>query len=255
MRTNRLALFAAVAALALLGAACAGDDATPTVATSRTTQPAGPSVSITSPKDGAHIAGNVVSLALQAKDIAIVKADGDTSGTTGHFHVFVDKVPVAAGAAIDKAPGIIHSIDDPLLVPGLSVGKHTLTVVLGNGNHQRIGNSSDSVTVTVDGPSLDATAPAAIKSGQPLSIDVAVVGVTLVKADGDTSGKTGHLHAFVDVPPVAPGAAIPTDNAAIIHSVIQGLAPGEHTIWVVLGDGTHTAFKDSVRDKVTVVVG
>ena len=32
------------------------------------------------------------------------------------------------------------------------------------------------------------------------------------------------------------------------------LAAGEHTIWIVVGDGTHTAFKTPVRDKVVVTV-
>ncbi len=134
-----------------------------------------------------------------------------------------------------------------------------MTVVYGDGAHTRIGAATAKVSVIVDGPTLDATAPATLANGQPLSIDVAVAGVTLVKADGDTSGATGHLHAFVDTPPVAPGQPIPVGNPAIIHSatspiVVNGLAPGEHTIWVVLGDGVHNAFAASVRDKVVVTV-
>jgi hypothetical protein len=256
MRTKRHAVLALLAALALTGTACGGNDA-PKSATATTAS--GPALSITSPANAAHIMGNVVTLAVKVSGISIVKADGDTSGKTGHLHVFVDKTPVAPGAGIEKGPGIIHSADNPVVVPGLSVGDHTLTVVLGDGNHIRLGNASAKVSVHVDGPSLDATAPATLAAGQPLSIDVVVAGVTLIKADGDTSGKTGHLHAFVDVAPVAPGEAIPTGNPAIIHSatspiVVTGLAAGEHTIWVVLGDGAHTAFKDSVRDKVVVTV-
>jgi hypothetical protein len=256
VRTKRF-LILTVAALALVASGCAGDSETTT--TTGTTAAAGPSLSITSPKAGAHIEGNTVSLAIKASGVTIQKADGDTSGKTGHFHVFIDTDPVAPGEAIGKTPQIVHSADNPIVVPGLTVGEHTFTVVYGDGAHNRIGDVSDKVTVHVDGPELDATAPATLKAGEPLSIAVEVSGVTLVKADGDPSGKTGHLHAFVDVPPVAPGEPIPTGNPAIIHSatspiVVTGLAPGDHTIWIVLGDGNHVAFTKPVRDKVVVTV-
>lgn len=244
-----------VAALALLTAAC-GDSKDDEAATSTTV--GGPSVQIASPASGTSVTGNVVALDLTASGIQIVKANGDTTGATGHFHVFVDKAPVAAGATIDKAPGIIHSTEDPLRVTGLKAGKHTLTVILGDGAHRRIGTTEDSIEVTVDGPTADATAPATIKPGETLSIDVAVEGLTLVKADGDTSGKTGHLHAFIDKEPVA-GAAIPVGDPTIIHSAtspiaVPGLTPGEHTIWVVVGNGNHVAFTPLVADRITVTV-
>ena len=256
MRKPRAAL---LAVLALMSSACAGDDGVLKAGSTSTTVAAGPSLSIEAPADGAHIAGNVVTLELKVAGVEIVAADGDTSGETGHLHVFIDKEPVAVGAVIPKEAGVIHSVDNPLVVPGLSIGDHTLSVVVGDGTHTRIDVEVAKVAVHVDGPSLDATAPATLAAGNDLAIDVAVAGVTLVKADGDASGSTGHLHAFVDTAPVAPGELIPTGNPLIIHSatapiVVKGLAPGEHTIWIVLGDGTHTAFKASVRDKVTVTV-
>lgn len=218
----------------------------------------GTSVEIASPSNGTTVKGNVVTLDLEATGIQIVKADGNTSGDTGHFHVFIDKVPVAAGATIDVAPGIVHSTDDPLKVTGLNAGKHTLTVVLGNGVHQRIGTAEDSVEVTVEGPTVDATAPATATAGQPISVEAVVEGVQLVKADGDTSGKTGHLHAFIDKEPVA-GQAIPLDDPLIIHSAtspisLPALNGGAHTIWIVVGNGNHVAFDPLVADKLTVTV-
>jgi hypothetical protein len=253
MRT-RIVHFVLLASLPLLVGACAGDSAPE----AQTTTTSVSSLRITSPKDNAHIMGNVVSLQVQTA-FPIVKADGDTSGNSGHFHVFIDRAPVKVGEAIPKEKGIVHSADNPIVVPGLTVGEHTLTVVLGDGTHTRITNSKATVHVHVDGPTVVATAPPTIAQGKPLSIGVVVEGVTLVKADGDTTGKTGHLHAFVDVAPVAPGEVIPSGNPQIIHSatspiVVSGLAPGEHVIWIVLGDGTHTAFKDSARDKVVVTV-
>jgi hypothetical protein len=253
---RRHSILALAAALALVTAACGGDDADKA---STATTAGGPTLSITSPASGAHVGGNTVSLALDTTGIDIVKADGDTSGTTGHFHVFIDTDPVKAGEAIAKTPQIVHSADNPVVIPGLTVGDHTLRVVYGNGAHMRIGNATDSVKVHVDGPELDATAPATLTAGQDLSIDVVVKGVTLVRADGVTDQTTGHLHAFVDKPPVAPNAVIPSGDPQIIHSatspiVVTGLAAGEHTIWIVLGDGAHVAFKNPVRDKIVVTV-
>ncbi len=266
MRSRRHIPFVLLSLLALVASACGGDDAdTPSDtasasdATTTTAKKVGPGVSITSPRDGTVIKGNVVTLNLAVGGIKVVKADGDVSGATGHFHVFVDKEPPAVGALIDKGPGIIHSADNPVLVPGLSKGDHTLTIVLGDGTHKRIDAKAVAVKIKIAGPSLKATAPTTLAAGAPLSIDVTVDGVRLTTADGDTSGATGHLHAFVDKPPVLPGELIPTGDPAIIHSAtspisVTGLAAGEHTIWIVLGDGAHAAFTDSVRDKVTVLV-
>ncbi len=244
-----------IGVLALVAAGCGDDDdgeatATTTVGEAR--------ISIVSPANGASIKGNVVPLDLTATGIQIVKADGDESGRTGHYHVFIDKEPVAAGQTIEKAPGIVHDAADPVRVMGLKNGKHTLTVVLGDGIHKRIGTAQAKVEVTVEGPSVDATAPATIAPGQPLSIDVAVEGVELVKADGDTSGKTGHLHAIVDKE-VTPGQTIPLNDPAITHSatapiVLNGLTPGEHTIWIVVGNGNHVPLDPPVMDKLTVTV-
>jgi hypothetical protein len=85
-----------------------------------------------------------------------------------------------------------------------------------------------------------------------------VKGVQLVKADGDTSGRTGHLHAFVDKD-VTAGQPIPVGDAAIVHSatspvMVTGLTPGAHTIRIVLGNGNHVPFDPPVVDTVTVTV-
>jgi hypothetical protein len=238
--------------VAVVAAGCGDDDDGDDAAQSA------PTVEIVSPTTATSVKGNVVTLDFEATGIEIVKADGDTSGETGHFHVFIDKEPVAAGATIDVAAGIVHSTDDPLKITGLTTGEHKLTVVLGNGVHQRIGTASDSVDVTVEGPSVDATAPPTATAGQPVSVDVAVQGVQLVKADGDTSGRTGHLHAFIDKEPTA-GQAIALNDPMILHSAtspisVTGLAAGVHTIWIVLGNGNHVAFDPLVADKLTVTV-
>ncbi len=238
----------AMAALALLALGPCG---------TKKTEAAKPGVRITKPADNTTVKGNTVSLDLAPVGVSIVKADGDTTGKSGHFHIFIDRDPVPAGQVIPKEPGIVHSAADPTLLTGLSPGSHTISVVLGDGVHTRIGNSVSTIKVTVEGPSVDASAPAKVAAGQAVSLKVTVTGVTLVKTDGAAAGTTGHLHVLVDREPV-PGQPIPKE-AGIIHTIettisVPGLTAGDHTIWVVLGDGTHVPYDPAVLDKVTVTV-
>ncbi|MFN2505800.1 MAG: DUF4399 domain-containing protein [Acidimicrobiales bacterium] len=248
---------ALTATLVLMLGACGDSDDSATTASSTPTA-SGTSLAILAPVSGSTVKGNVVSLDLEAKGVTIAKADGDTSGRTGHYHVFIDRDPVAAGAPIPREAGIVHTTDDPVLLTGLAVGTHRITVVYGDGAHARMGPTQAEATVKVDGPSLDATAPATSPAGQPVVVDVKVEGLTMVKADGDTSGRTGHLHVFVDREPTPAGQAIPVEPG-IIHSAetrieVTSLAPGEHTLWVVAGDGTHSPLNPRVMDKLTVTV-
>ncbi len=110
---------------------------------------------------------------------------------------------------------------------------------------------------TVAGPHVDALAPASVPANQAFGLDVRVSGIELVKADGDRSGRTGHLHLFVDREPTPARQPIPAGDPAIIHSAtvpvaVPGLRPGQHTLFVVLGDGAHFPFEPSVTDKVTL---
>lgn len=215
-------------------------------------------VAITSPAPGASIAGNVVTLTLSASGIDLVKADGDTSGKTGHFHVFVDQDPPPLGAVIPKAPGIIHTAATNVVIRGLAIGQHRFAVVVGNGAHRRISEAVAETTVSVTGPSLGVSTSPTVASGAAAELVAKVDGVTLVPADGDTSGKTGHLHFFIDRPPTPAGQPIPKE-AGIIHTAethvsIPGLAPGPHTVIVVLGDGAHRPFDPPVQAEVSFVV-
>lgn len=249
---------AAIAAALLVLAACGDSDESTTTEATRPPQAAAASLSILGPPTGSAVKGNVVTLDIEGKGVGIVKADGDTSGRTGHYHVFIDREPVADGAPIPREAGIVHTTDDPVTLSGLAIGSHRIVVVYGNGAHVRMGSAQAETTVKVDGPALDATAPATSPSGQPVVVDVKVEGLTLVKADGDTSGSTGHLHVFVDREPTPAGQAIPVE-AGIIHSAasrieVPGLSPGEHTLSVVAGDGAHVPLNPKVMDKLTVTV-
>lgn len=245
MKLVRMAMIGAALATALVG--CGGDSQGEI------------DVAITRPAAGATVGGNVVDLDVSATGIEIVAADGNTSGRSGHYHVFIDADPVRAGEPIPTGPGIVHSADDPIRIAGLTRGRHTLTVVLGDGTHRRIGDASASVEVDIAGPSLTATAPATVPEGRPVEIQLATDGLTIVPADGDTSGRTGHFHVFVDKDPVQAGEAVPTGDPQIIHSAsstvsVPDLAAGEHVFWIVAGDGTHVALDPPVMAQVKVTV-
>lgn len=206
--------------------------------------------------------GNVVDLDVTATGIEIRKADGDSSGKSGHYHVFIDRAPVAPGAVIPREAGVVHSTDDPIRLTGLGVGTHRLALVLGDGTHARIGSAIAETTIEVQGPSVDASAPAEVPSGQDLVVEIAVEGVQIVAAASDQGapGTTGHLHVLIDPasPPAADGKPLPKDDRNI-HTTettvrLSGLAPGEHTIWVVLGDRAHIPYGPLVADRVLVTV-
>jgi hypothetical protein len=216
-------------------------------------------VHISGPPVGTVVEGNVVTLKVSATGVRIVKADGDTSGRTAHYHVFIDRPPVAAGAVIPKARDIVHTAVAPIQLTGLTEGAHQISVVLGDGAHHRLGRSLVHTSIHVKGPTLQVSGPATAAVGEPVKLEVKTQNVRLVPADGDTTGARGHLHVFIDRAPTAAGAPIPKDPD-IIHTAATSIevpaftTPGEHTLWVVLGDGNHVPFAPPVMDKLVVVV-
>jgi hypothetical protein len=254
------ALAAPLTVLALgLGVAACGDDdvdgrASPGPAGSA--QPP-PVLSFASPPP-ASPPGNVATFEVAANGIGIVAADGDTSGATGHFHVFVDRPLPGPGEVISSDPGIIHTTDGRVTLSGLTRGRHHVAVVLGDGTHRRIGSHVVETDVTVEGPSVVLSAPASVAAGETVTVEARVDGLRLTAADGDRSGQSGHLHYFVDRAPTPAGQPIPREDG-IIHTTetqvsIPGLLPGVHTIWVVAGDGVHVPLGGPVMAKTTFVV-
>jgi hypothetical protein len=247
MRRGRAAVLMVI--LAMLSGACAG------------TEPES-EVSLEIQGAPSFVEGNVISLPVSTQNFDIVAADGDTSGESGHYHVFIDREPVDVGEAIPKEAGVVHSAESPVKLYGMSVGEHKLTVVLGDGTHKRVGEDiQPSVTVDVRGPSVHGSAPATLDEGKGLEVSLESEDVEIVKPDGDESGKTGHYHVLVDPknPPKA-GETIPApEEGKVYHSpedkvTVEGLEKGEHTLWIVLGDGLHNAFKPAVMDKLVVTV-
>ncbi len=243
-----------VLVMAVTGASCASDDDGGGGATTDDETP-----SLALGDVASSVDGNVVTLPVDIEGVEIVKADGDTSGDTGHFHVFVDREPVDEGEAIPRERGVVHSADNPVKIWGLEPGEHEFTMVLGDGTHQRIlADLEDSATVDVSGPGVQGTATV---DGSDVTVDIESQDVEIVKADGDSSGETGHYHVLVDPasPPEAGNVVPEANDETIFHTAedkvtIPDLEKGEHIIWVVLGDGTHTAFDPAVMDKLTVTI-
>ena len=255
-------------AAALLAAGCGGDGTTtaPTASTTAPSATGAPSEPATGAPDDLRITasapdeidGNVVTIDLETSGIEIVPADGDTSGATGHYHVFIDTDPVEVGEAIPTGErNIVHSATEPIDIYGLNAGGHTFSVVLGDGAHTRIhGDVVSEVTTNVNGPWLQATLND-VEEGSPLSVTVYYEGFDIVEAAGDTSGETGHLQVYIDEEPHFGGGAAHGDN--IIHTTdttieLPELEPGRHDVWVVAADGAHVPFDPKVADRLTINV-
>jgi hypothetical protein len=95
------------------------------------------------------------------------------------------------------------------------------------------------------GETISVTAPTA---SAPTTVSVAVAPPVNLRPAKDAVPDSFHLHYFVDIDPstvVQAGQPVPTGNPKIIHSGtttqdVGALGPGKHTVWVVLGDVTHT---------------
>jgi hypothetical protein len=147
MRTRHIKpLFLSIAAfcLTLILAACGGG--------------ATPSISITSPADGATVKGPKVKVDVAVTDWQLAPAGSPAAEGSGHLHFFIDtpSSAVPIGQAIpptDANPAYIHAGKDPLTSRELTLspGKHTITVVMGNTGHVALDTPAPkSITITVE---------------------------------------------------------------------------------------------------------
>jgi hypothetical protein len=110
-------------------------------------------------------------------------------------------------------------------------------------------------TIRITAPAAGATVSGAVQ----LSVDIQ--GVT-VKPAAEGDPNAFHYHALVDVDPTTvlqPGQPIPTGQGNIIHTAdrtisIPDLAPGQHTVVVVLTRTDHVPLSPNVQDRVTFTV-
>ena len=99
--------------------------------------PAGPSVRIVQPADGAMVQDGPVMVRLEVSGLTIAPA-GTMEPGTGHHHLMVDAGLPAAGLPIPTTPGVhIHmgQAQTEYELTGLAAGEHTVIAVVGDGSH------------------------------------------------------------------------------------------------------------------------
>jgi len=111
-------------------------------------------------------------------------------------------------------------------------------------------------TIKITGPANNSTV------NGPVALNVDIGGVTVKPAaEGDPAAF--HYHALVDVDPatvVVPGQPLPTGQANIIHTadktlMLPNLAPGPHSVVVILTRTDHVPLSPTVQDRVSFTVG
>jgi hypothetical protein len=93
-------------------------------------------------------------------------------------------------------------------------------------------------------------------TGLTFAIVLAAAGVEIVPATEERSG-TAHHHLYIDRALTPSSDTIPAGVTGIIHLgrgqtefVVQGLAPGEHTVIAVLADWAHVPLDPLATDTV-----
>ena len=113
-------------------------------------------------------------------------------------------------------------------------------------------------------PQVVITAPTsgATLSGPNVTVAIQVTGTTLVPAANATQLDDLHVHYMLDVDPtpyLSSTTPIPAGNPNIVHSgalsnTFTDVAPGAHTVSVVLGYSNHVAFQPPVAPSVSFTV-
>ena len=113
-------------------------------------------------------------------------------------------------------------------------------------------------------PQVTITAPAsgAAVPGPDVTVTISVSGTTLVPAAQATRLEDLHVHYLLDVDPtpyLSGTTPIPPGDPKIVHSgalsnTFSGVAPGAHTVTVILGLSDHRAVQPPVAPRVSFTV-
>ena len=93
----------------------------------------------------------------------------------------------------------------------------------------------------------------------PVHVTFAAENFTIEPA-GEVKAGAGHLHIMVDTDCVPAGTVIPNDESHLHYGKAQteaevALAPGPHTLQLVLGDHAHIPFDPVISsEKITITV-
>jgi hypothetical protein len=253
-----------VTAIVVIGLAVAG--ATFGQAAAQSTPAASAPVRIIWPIPGAEVVGRDVSVSWQAPGLRIVPAAAAENPTDLHAHFIVDGAYEAVeGAPVPQQCGVLHTAANPAVLTNLPPGEHTVEFVIADPGHIPVpGLDRPSVTFTV------AENPGAIRITSPENCE-AVTGpdveiaweapdLSIVPATEAQNETDLHAHFIVDnAYEVVAGAPVPVQDG-VIHTAanpvtIEGLAPGEHTIQLVVGDPGHIPVPGLARPQVTLIVG
>ncbi len=110
-------------------------------------------------------------------------------------------------------------------------------------------------TIQITAPANGATVSA------PVTLQVTIGGVT-VKPAAEGDPQAFHYHALIDTDPATvaqPGQPLPTGLANIIHTAdtrlpLPDLAPGQHTVTVILTRTDHVPLSPTIQQRVTFTV-
>jgi hypothetical protein len=96
--------------------------------------------------------------------------------------------------------------------------------------------------------------------GGTVQVTLEVSGLRIVEA-GVMDPNTGHHHLYLDVDLTPLDQAVPAGVAGITHMglaqtefTFEGVAPGQHRLIAVVGDGVHVPLSPPVVDTVTFTV-
>jgi hypothetical protein len=235
-------------------------------AAAQSTPEASAPVRIVWPVPGAEVVGRDVSVSWQAPGLTIVPAAQAENPTDLHAHFIVDGAYEAVeGAPIPQQCGALHTAANPAVLTNLPPGEHTVEFVIANPGHVPVpGLDRPSVTFTVtENPdAIRITSPENCEQVTGSDVEVAweAPGLTIVAAADAETETDLHAHFIIDnAHEVVEGAPLPVQDG-VIHTAanpvtIEGLAPGEHTMQLVIADPGHVPVPGLARPRVTIIVG
>ena len=206
-----------------------------------------------------------MAVAWEAPGLTIVAAAQAQNETDYHAHFIVDNAyEVVAGAPVPQQCGVLHTAANPATLTNLAPGEHTVALVIANPGHIPVeGLDRPAVTFTVaeDPDAVRITSPenCAEVAGPEVEIAWEAPGLTIVPAKEAKTETDLHAHFIVDnAYEVVEDAPIPMQDG-VIHTAanpvtIGGLAPGLHTIQLVIANPGHVPVADLARPKLTIVV-
>lgn len=235
-------------------------------AAAQSTPEASAPIRIIWPIPGAEVVGRDVTVSWQAPGLRIVPAAQAENPTDLHSHFIVDGAYEASeGAPIPQQCGVLHTAANPAVLINLPPGEHIVELVIANPGHVPVpglDRPSVSFTVAENPDAIRITSPENCEQVTGPDVEMAweAPGLTIVPAAEAKTETDLHAHFIVDnAYEVGEGAPIPVQDGVIhtaaIPVTIEGLAPGEHTVQLVIADPGHVPVPGLARPRVTAIVG